>query len=44
MEIIDSRYESFKFALVDVIGTTLRHRLRHRGWHKPDVDFANLGW
>jgi 2-oxo-3-hexenedioate decarboxylase len=44
MEVIDSRYRNFKFALPDVIadnssssGFVLGH------WARPDQDFSNLG-
>ena len=44
MEVIDSRYENFKFSLEDVVadncsssGFVVGH------WQKPDVDIANLG-
>ena len=44
IEIIDSRYEDFKFTLPDVIAdNTSCCRLVVGGWRKPDFDFGNLG-
>lgn len=44
IEIIDSRYENFKFALVDVVAdNTSSSGFVVGGWHRPDMDFSNLG-
>ncbi len=44
MEIIDSRYENFKFALEDVIAdNTSSSGLVIGPWHDPQIDFSNLG-
>lgn len=44
MEVIDSRYENFKFALPDVIAdNTSSSGLVIGNWHRPDIDIANLG-
>lgn len=44
MEVIDSRYENFKFALVDVIAdNTSSSGLVVGGWHDPRQDLSNLG-
>ncbi len=44
MEVIDSRYENFKFALTDVIAdNSSSSGLVIGNWHKPDMDIANLG-
>ena len=44
MEIIDSRYEDFKFSLVDVIADNASSSGFVTGpWHRPDIDFSNLG-
>jgi 2-oxo-3-hexenedioate decarboxylase len=44
MEIIDSRYENFKFSLVDVVADNSSSSGFVTGpWHRPDVDFSNLG-
>lgn len=44
MEIIDSRYENFKFALEDVIAdNTSSSGLVVGSWHDPRIDFSNLG-
>lgn len=44
MEIIDSRYENFKFALEDVIAdNTSSSGLVIGSWHDPRSDFSNLG-
>lgn len=44
MEIIDSRYENFKFALEDVIAdNTSSSGLVIGSWHDPRIDFSNLG-
>lgn len=44
VEIIDSRYENFKFALADVIADNSSSSGFVVGpWHRPDVDYGNLG-
>ncbi len=44
MELIDSRYENFKFSLVDVVADNSSSSGFVVGpWHRPDVDFSNLG-
>jgi 2-oxo-3-hexenedioate decarboxylase len=44
MEIIDSRYENFKFSLTDVVADNSSSSGFVTGaWHKPDMDFSNLG-
>ncbi len=44
MEIIDSRYENFKFSLSDVIADNSSSSGFVLGpWRSPDVDLANLG-
>lgn len=44
IEIIDSRYENFKFTLPDVIADNCSCcGLVLGGWHKPGLDFDNLG-
>lgn len=44
MEVIDSRYENFKFALVDVIAdNTSSSGLVVGGWNDPMQDLSNLG-
>lgn len=44
IEIIDSRYQNFKFTLPDVIAdNTSCCRLVLGGWQRPDSDFGNLG-
>ena len=44
MEIIDSRYENFKFALADVIADNSSSSGFVVGdWSRPDQDFSNLG-
>ena len=44
MEIIDSRYENFKFALPDVIADNSSSSGFVVGdWSRPDQDFSNLG-
>ena len=44
MEIIDSRYRDFKFALPDVIADNSSSSGFVVGsWHSPSIDFANLG-
>lgn len=44
MEIIDSRYENFKFALCDVIAdNTSSSGLVIGSWNDPAMDFSNLG-
>ena len=44
MEVIDSRYENFKFALTDVIAdNSSSSGLVIGNWHKPDIDISNLG-
>ncbi|MBL8645218.1 MAG: fumarylacetoacetate hydrolase family protein [Rhodospirillaceae bacterium] len=44
LEIIDSRYENFKFSLTDVIADNSSSSAFVIGpWRKPDIDIANLG-
>jgi 2-oxo-3-hexenedioate decarboxylase len=44
IEIIDSRYENFKFALVDVVAdNTSSSGFVVGSWHRPSIDFSNLG-
>lgn len=44
MEIIDSRYENFKFSLADVVADNASSSGFVTGqWHRPDMDFSNLG-
>lgn len=44
MELIDSRYENFKFALIDVIAdNTSSSGLVLGGWNDPMQDLSNLG-
>jgi 2-oxo-3-hexenedioate decarboxylase len=44
MEIIDSRYRDFKFALPDVIAdNSSSSGFVIGGWNRPDIDFGNLG-
>ena len=44
IEIIDSRYDKFKFTLEDVIADNCSSSGYVIGnWHKPDIDIANLG-
>ena len=44
MEIIDSRYRDFKFALADVIAdNSSSSGFVVGGWHRPDTDISNLG-
>ena len=44
MEIIDSRFENFKFALEDVVAdNTSSSGLVIGPWHSPRQDFSNLG-
>ena len=44
MEIIDSRYENFKFSHIDVVADNSSSSGFVIGpWHKPDIDFSNLG-
>jgi len=44
MEIIDSRFENFKFSLVDVVADNSSSSGFVVGpWHRPDIDFSNLG-
>lgn len=44
IEIIDSRYENFKFALVDVVAdNTSSSGIVVGRWNRPDLDFSNLG-
>ena len=44
MEIIDSRYQNFKFALPDVIADNSSSSGFVVGdWSRPDQDFSNLG-
>jgi 2-oxo-3-hexenedioate decarboxylase len=44
MEIIDSRYENFKFSLTDVVADNCSSSGFVTGaWHSPQVDFSNLG-
>ena len=44
MEIIDSRYENFKFSHIDVVAdNSSSSGLVTGSWHRPDFDFSNLG-
>jgi len=44
MEIIDSRFENFKFSHIDVVADNSSSSGFVTGaWHKPDIDFSNLG-
>ncbi|MBL4894964.1 MAG: 4-oxalocrotonate decarboxylase, partial [Emcibacter sp.] len=44
LEIIDSRYENFKFNLSDVVADNTSTSAYVVGpWVKPDIDFTNLG-
>lgn len=44
MEIIDSRYKAFKFSLEDVVADNASSSGLVLGtWHRPDIDFSNLG-
>ena len=44
VEIIDSRYQAFKFSLTDVVADNSSSSGFVVGaWHRPDVDFSNLG-
>jgi 2-oxo-3-hexenedioate decarboxylase len=44
MEIIDSRFENFRFALVDVIADNASSSgLVVGGWNDPSQDLSNLG-
>lgn len=44
MEIIDSRYQAFKFSLEDVVADNASSSGVVIGsWHRPDIDFSNLG-
>lgn len=44
MEIIDSRYDNFKFSLIDVVADNASSSGFVTGpWHRPDIDFSNLG-
>ena len=44
MEVIDSRYEHFKFSLEDVVADNSSSSGFVVGkWHKPDLDISNLG-
>jgi 2-oxo-3-hexenedioate decarboxylase len=44
MEIIDSRYHDFKFSLADVVADNASSSALVIGpWHRPDIDFSNLG-
>jgi 2-oxo-3-hexenedioate decarboxylase len=44
MEIIDSRYENFKFSLTDVVADNCSSSGFVTGaWHSPQLDFSNLG-
>ena len=44
MEIIDSRYENFKFSLSDVVADNCSSSgLAVGAWHAPEMDFSNLG-
>lgn len=44
MELIDSRYENFKFSLEDVVADNASSSGFIVGpWHRPDIDFSNLG-
>lgn len=44
LEIIDSRYENFKFSLPDVVADNASSSGVVTGaWQRPDIDFSNLG-
>lgn len=44
IEVIDSRYKNFKFRASDVIADNSSSSTLVVGpWHRPDVDFSNLG-
>lgn len=44
MEVIDSRYENFKFVLPDVVAdNTSSAGLVIGAWRSPEIDFSNLG-
>lgn len=44
IEIIDSRYEGFKFNLPDVVADNTSSSSYVTGaWQRPDIDFSNLG-
>lgn len=44
IELIDSRYENFKFSLADVVADNASSSgLVVGNWHRPDIDFSNLG-
>lgn len=44
LEVIDSRYLDFKFSLPDVVADNASSSgLVVGSWHKPDLDFSNLG-
>ena len=44
MEIIDSRFENFKFSHIDVVADNCSSSGFVTGpWHRPDIDFSNLG-
>ncbi|MPS26986.1 MAG: 4-oxalocrotonate decarboxylase [Alcaligenaceae bacterium] len=44
LEIIDSRYKAFKFSLEDVVADNASSSGVVLGaWHKPSIDFSNLG-
>jgi 2-oxo-3-hexenedioate decarboxylase len=44
MEIIDSRYQAFKFSLTDVVADNSSSSGFVVGsWHRPELDFSNLG-
>lgn len=44
LELIDSRYENFKFSLPDVVADNASSAgFIVGGWHRPDVDIDNLG-
>jgi len=44
LEIIDSRYENFKFSLIDVVADNASSSgFVVGGWHNPHLDLSNLG-
>lgn len=44
LELIDSRYENFKFSLEDVVADNCSSSgFVTGGWHRPDLDLSNLG-
>jgi len=44
IEVIDSRYKAFKFSLTDVVADNSSSSGFVVGpWHRPDIDFSNLG-